>query len=112
MANVGLPGTSGFVGEFLVILGTYSVNGWIAAIAATTLVLGAAYTLWMVKRVVFGPVANDQVAALSDINPRETWMLALLGASVLLVGLWPFPLLELMHASVDQLLDQARLMKL
>jgi len=112
MANVGLPGTSGFVGEFLVILGTYAVNGWIAAIAATTLVLGAAYTLWMVKRVVFGPVANDQVAALSDINPRETWMLALLGASVLLVGLWPFPLLELMHASVDQLLDQARLMKL
>ena len=112
MANVGLPGTSGFVGEFLVILGTYAVNGWIAAIAATTLVLGAAYTLWMVKRVVFGPVANDQVAALSDINPRETCMLALLGASVLLVGLWPFPLLELMHASVDQLLDQARLMKL
>ena len=112
MANVGLPGTSGFVGEFLVILGTYAVNGWIAAIAATTLVLGAAYTLWMVKRVVFGPVANDQVAALSDINPRETWMLALLGASVLLVGLWPFPLLELMHASVDQLLEQASVVKL
>ena len=111
MANVGLPGTSGFVGEFLVILGTYAVNGWIAAIAATTLVLGAAYTLWMVKRVVFGPVANDQVAALSDINPRETWMLALLGASILLVGLWPFPLLELMHASVDQLLEQARVIK-
>ena len=111
MANVGLPGTSGFVGEFLVILGTYAVNGWIAAIAATTLVLGAAYTLWMVKRVVFGPVANDQVAALSDINPRETWMLALLGAAVLLVGLWPFPLLELMHASVDQLLEQARVIK-
>ena len=111
MANVGLPGTSGFVGEFLVILGTYAVNGWIAAIAATTLVLGAAYTLWMVKRVVFGPVANDQVAALSDINPRETWTLALLGASVLLVGLWPFPLLELMHASVDQLLEQARVIK-
>ena len=111
MANVGLPGTSGFVGEFLVILGTYAFNGWIAAIAATTLVLGAAYTLWMVKRVVFGPVANDQVAALSDINPRETWMLALLGASILLVGLWPFPLLELMHASVDQLLEQARVIK-
>ena len=111
MANVGLPGTSGFVGEFLVILGTYAVNGWIAAIAATTLVLGAAYTLWMVKRVVFGPVANDQVAALSDIDPRETWMLALLGAAVLLVGLWPFPLLELMHASVDQLLEQARVIK-
>ena len=111
MANVGLPGTSGFVGEFLIILGTYAVNGWIAAIAATTLVLGAAYTLWMVKRVVFGPVANDQVAALSDIDPRETWMLALLGAAVLLVGLWPFPLLELMHASVDQLLEQARVIK-
>ena len=111
MANVGLPGTSGFVGEFLIILGTYAFNGWIAAIAATTLVLGAAYTLWMVKRVVFGPVANDQVAALSDINPRETWMLALLGASVLLVGLWPFPLLELMHASVDQLLEQAMVIK-
>ena len=111
MANVGLPGTSGFVGEFLVILGTYAVNGWIAAIAATTLVLGAAYTLWMVKRAVFGPVANDQVAALSDIDPRETWMLALLGAAVLLVGLWPFPLLELMHASVDQLLEQARVIK-
>ena len=73
--------------------------------------LGAAYTLWMVKRVVFGPVANDQVAALSDINPRETWMLALLGASILLVGLWPFPLLELMHASVGQLLEQARVIK-
>jgi NADH-quinone oxidoreductase subunit M len=85
--------------------------GGLGASPATTLVLGAAYTLWMVKRVVFGPVANDQVAALSDINPRETWMLALLGASILLVGLWPFPLLELMHASVDQLLEQARVIK-
>ena len=111
MANVGLPGTSGFVGEFLVILGVFSVNGWYAAVAATTLVLGAAYTLWMIKRVVFGPVANKEVEKLSDITPRETWVLASIGACVLLMGLWPFPLLELMRGSVEGLMTLASVSK-
>ena len=111
MANVGLPGTSGFVGEFLVILGVFSVNGWYAAVAATTLVLGAAYTLWMIKRVVFGPVANKEVEKLSDITPRESWVLASIGACVLLMGLWPVPLLELMRGSVAGLMTLASVSK-
>ena len=103
MANAGLPGTSGFVGEFLVIMSSFRANVWIAIVAATVLVLGAAYTLWMYKRVIFGDVVNENVAALRDISPRETLFLALLAASVLLLGLWPAPLFELMETTLNQL---------
>ncbi len=106
MANAGLPGTSGFVGEFMVILAAFQANFWYAFLAATTLILGAAYTLWMIKRVIFGDVANDNVAQLTDINRREFWMLASLAIIVLAIGLWPAPLTEVMHASVDHLLSQ------
>lgn len=105
MANSGLPGTSGFVGEFLVILGAFKANPWFAAIAASTLIFGAAYTLWMVKRVVYGPVLNEQVAALPDLSLREITFLGILAAMVLLVGIWPNPLLDIMHASVAHLLE-------
>jgi NADH-quinone oxidoreductase subunit M len=103
MANAGLPGTSGFVGEFMVILASFKANFWIAFLAATTLILGAAYTLWMYKRVLFGAVVHEGVAALKDINLRERLVLVLLAATVLVVGLWPAPLLDVMHASVDNL---------
>ena len=112
MANSGLPGTSGFVGEFLVILGSYQASFWIAFLAATILILGAAYTLWMYKRVIFGDVANDNVAGLDDINSRETLILLLLAVVVLLFGLWPAPLVEVMHASVDNLLAHVSVSKL
>jgi len=104
MANCGLPATSGFVGEFMVILGAMQANFWIAFAAATTLVFGAAYTLWMVKRVVFGAVANEHVAALKDLDPRELVVLGLLAVAVLFMGLYPLPFTEVMHASVDELL--------
>lgn len=104
MANSGLPATSGFVGEFMVALAAVKTNFWIGFVAATTLILGAAYSLWMYKRVVFGPVANDRVAALDDIGAREFWMLAVLAFFVLLLGVYPAPLLDVMHASVDELL--------
>ena len=112
MANAGLPGTSGFVGEFLVILGTFSVNGWYAAAAALTLVVGAAYTLWMVKRVVFGSLTNSAVEGMNDVDSRETLILALVAIAVMALGLWPAPLLEVMHASVDNLLAHASVSKL
>lgn len=105
MANAGLPGTSGFVGEFMVILGSFQVSFWLAFLAGMTLILGAAYTLWLVKRVIFGAVANDRVAALTDLNRREFLMLAILAALVLLVGIWPQPLVAVMHASVDNLVQ-------
>jgi NADH-quinone oxidoreductase subunit M len=104
MANAGLPGTAGFVGEWMVILAAVQVNFWVGMLAATTLVFGAAYTLWMVKRVYFGDVANDDVRALKDIDGREFWMLALLAAAVLYMGLYPRPFTDLMDASVAQLL--------
>jgi NADH-quinone oxidoreductase subunit M len=104
LANAGLPGTSGFVGEFLVILGSFHANFWLAFVAATTLVLGAAYTLWMVKRVIFGEVANDGVASLEDVGGREFFMLAVLAAAVLLLGVWPAPLIEAMSETLGQLL--------
>jgi NADH-quinone oxidoreductase subunit M len=106
MANAGLPGTSGFVGEFMVIIASFKANFWFAFVAATTLVLGAAYTLWMVKRVIYGEVANDQVAALEDLNRREFAVLGILAISVLLVGLWPAPLVDMMNATVEQLVQQ------
>jgi len=104
MANAGLPATSGFVGEFMVIMGAMKVNFWLAFVAATTLVLGAAYTLWMYKRVVFGAVANDHVRQLKDLNPREFIVLGLLAAAVLWMGVYPKPFTERMHASVNELI--------
>ena len=103
MANAGLPGTSGFVGEFLVILASFQADFWSAFLAATTLVLGAAYTLWMVKRVVFGPVTNEGVAGMQDLSAREFLVLGLVAAGVLGLGLWPAPLIDVMSASVDHL---------
>ncbi len=105
MANAGLPGTSGFVGEFMVILASFKTNFWIAFLAASTLILGAAYTLWMVKRVIMGPIGNDKVAALTDINPREFWMLAILAIFVLLIGVWPNVIGSVMHASIENLVQ-------
>ncbi len=112
MANSGLPGTSGFVGEFLVIMSAFQVNFWYAFAAATTLIFGAAYTLWMYKRVIFGEVANDRVATLTDSTPRENFFLASLALAVLVMGLWPYPFLEVMHASVEHLLQQTMATKL
>ena len=104
MANSGLPGTSGFVGEFMVIMGAVQVNFWYAFLAATTLIFGAAYTLWMYKRVVFGAVANPGVEALKEINRREILILTILAAVVLWMGVYPLPLTEVMHTTVDDLL--------
>lgn len=112
MANVGLPGTSGFVGEFMVILAAFKANFWIAFAAALTLIIGAAYTLWMVKRVIFGEVVNAAVATLKDINPREAWMLGSLVFLIILMGVWPNPLLDLMHATIEHLAQQALTSKL
>ena len=104
MANVGLPATSGFVGEFMVIMGAMQRNFWLAFAAASTLVFGAAYTLWLVKRVIFGAMGNAHVAALKDLNPREFLVLGLLAAAVLAMGVYPNPFTEVMHASVGELL--------
>jgi len=112
LANTGLPGTSGFVGEFLVIIASFRASFWYAALAALTLILGAAYTLWLVKRVVFGPVVSPRVAALEDLNPRETVVLGVLAAAVLIVGLWPAPLLKVMEPSIHHLVSQAVATKL
>ena len=112
MANAGLPGTSGFVGEFMVILASFKANFWFAFLAATTLILGAAYTLWMVKRVIFGEVANDNVAALTDVSRREKCMLAILAVMVLFFGLWPQPLVDVMHASIENLVQHVTVSKL
>jgi len=112
MANAGLPGTSGFVGEFMVILASFQADFWYAFLAATTLILGAAYTLWMVKRVIFGPVANDQVAALKDANSRELFVLGSLAAAVLVLGIWPAPLVEVMDVTIQNLVRQIAVSKL
>jgi NADH-quinone oxidoreductase subunit M len=111
LANSALPGTSGFVGEFLVILAAFKANVWYAFLAASTLVLGAAYTLWLVKRVIFGEVANDKVAALKDINGREFLVLGALAIAVLMVGLWPAPLLDVMRATTQHLAEQLLISK-
>ncbi len=112
MANSGLPATSGFVGEFMVIMGAMQANFWLAFVAATTLVFGAAYTLWMYKRVMFGPVANAHVAALKDLNSRETIVLGALAVAVLFMGVYPLPFTEVMHASVNELLRHVAASKL
>ncbi|WP_457667777.1 NADH-quinone oxidoreductase subunit M [Thiolapillus sp.] len=112
MANAGLPGTSGFVGEFMVILASFRADFWFAFLAATTLIIGAAYTLWMVKRVVFGEVANEKVAVLQDINKREALVLASLAIAVLALGLWPEPLIKVMDASITNLVNHIAVPKL
>lgn len=112
MANCGLPATSGFVGEFLVILGAVKYNFWIGFAAATTLIFGAAYTLWMFKRVIFGAVANPNVAALSDINRREFVILALLAVATLVMGVWPAPITDILQVSVKELLAHVAQSKL
>ena len=112
LANAGLPGTSGFVGEFFVIIGSFHASAWLAFFAATTLVLGAAYTLWMVKRVVFGAVANDHVAELQDVSAREFWMLMVLAVAVLIVGIWPAPIVSAMDTTLGALLDHVAQSKL
>ncbi|PLY13780.1 MAG: NADH-quinone oxidoreductase subunit M [Sedimenticola sp.] len=112
MANAGLPGTSGFVGEFMVILASFRADFWFAFLAATTLIIGAAYTLWMVKRVIFGKVANDKVAALEDINRRELLVLGSLALAVLVLGVWPAPLVEVMDVSITNLLKHIAVSKL
>jgi NADH-quinone oxidoreductase subunit M len=112
MANCGLPATSGFVGEFMVIVGAMKFNFWVAFLAATTLVFGAAYTLWMVKRVIFGEVGNRHVAELSDANARELLVLGLLAIAVLWLGLYPAPFTDIMHASVNELLRHVAVSKL
>ena len=112
MANCGLPGTAGFVGEWMVILGAVKVNFWIGALAATTLIWGAAYTLWMVKRVYFGAIANDHVRELTDLNAREFAMLGVLAVVVLAMGLYPKPFTDVMHASVVELLRHVAVTKL
>ncbi len=112
MANAGLPGTSGFVGEFLVILATFKASFWYAFLAATTLILGAAYTLWLVKRVVFGPVANEGVASLKDLNRREFLVLGVLAIAVLALGLYPKPLTDVMEPTLRNLAQLMSVSKL
>jgi len=112
MANSGLPATSGFVGEFLVIVAAVKANFWLGFLAATTLILGSAYTLWMYKRVIFGEVANERVRQLTDVTRREFWLLATLAALVLAMGVYPKPLIDVMHASVADLLAHVAQSKL
>ncbi|MDX1697873.1 MAG: NADH-quinone oxidoreductase subunit M [Thiohalobacterales bacterium] len=112
MSNSGLPGTSGFVGEFLVVIASFKANFWFALLAATTLILGAAYSLWLVKRVVFGDVGNEQVAKLQDVNGREFFILASLAFVVLLFGIWPAPLIEVMEVSLENLIAHVAVSKL
>ena len=112
MANAGLPATSGFVGEFMVVLGAVKFNFWVGFAAATTLIVGAAYTLWMYKRVMFGPITNHHVSELTDINGREFLFLSILAVCVLAMGIYPFPVTEVMHASVIDLLKHVAESKL
>jgi NADH-quinone oxidoreductase subunit M len=112
MANCGLPATSGFVGEFYVILGAVKYNFWIGVLAASALILGAAYSLWMYKRVIFGEIANQHVRELTDVNAREFLMLALLAAAVLWMGVYPKPFTDLMQVSVADLLTHVSQSKL
>jgi NADH-quinone oxidoreductase subunit M len=112
MANAGLPATSGFIGEFMVILGAVKYNFWIGLLAATALILGAAYSLWLAKRVIFGEVGNAHVAELFDLNKREFFMLGLLAIAVLAMGIYPAPFAEAMQTSVADLLKHVAISKL
>jgi NADH-quinone oxidoreductase subunit M len=112
LANAGLPATSGFIGEFMVILGSVQYNFWIGVLAATALIFGAAYSLWLVKRVVFGEIGNKHVAELQDLNGREFFMLGLLAIAVLGMGLYPAPVTDLIQVSVDDLLKHVAISKL
>lgn len=112
MANAGLPGTSGFVGEFMVIMGSIEVNFWYGFFAALTLILGASYTLWMYKKVIFGEVTNSNVEGMQDISSREFLILAILAVMVLGLGIYPLPLTEVMHVTVDNLLEHVARTKL
>jgi NADH-quinone oxidoreductase subunit M len=112
MANSGLPGTSGFVGEFFVVLGTIKVSFWYAFLAASTLIWGAAYTLWMIKRVVYGEVANDHVATLKDVGARELSFLVLLAVAVLWMGIYPKAFSDVMNPTVQELLRHVSQSKL
>ena len=112
MANSGLPGTSGFVGEFMVILAAFHANFWFAFVAGTTLLLGAAYSLWLVKRVFYGEVANKAVAGLKDLGAREWLLMTVLAVMVLGIGIWPYPLIEMMEASVQNLVEHIVVSKL
>jgi NADH-quinone oxidoreductase subunit M len=112
LANSGLPGTSGFVGEFLVVIASFKANVWFAVLAGTTLILGAAYSLWLVKRVVFGDVGNERVAQLQDVNGREAVVLGSLAFMVLLFGMWPAPLVEVMQTTLNNLVAHVAVSKL
>jgi len=112
MANSGLPATSGFVGEFMVIMGAVEFNFWIGLLTATALIWGAAYSLWMVKRVAFGEIGNDNVRQLADVNPREFLILGVLAIAVLYMGIHPKPFTDVMHASVEALLQHVAVSKL
>ena len=112
MANIGLPGTSGFVGEFMIIMAAFQADFWYAFLAAITLILGAAYTLWMIKRVMFGEVTNKNVAKLIDINSREFIMLSSIAGIILLIGVWPSPIIDVLHVSAEHLLAQVSQSKL
>ena len=112
MANCGLPATAGFVGEWMVILGAVGHNFWIGLLAATALIFGAAYTLWMIKRVYFGAVTNDNVRQLTDINGREFLMLGVLALATLYMGVYPKPFTDVMHPSVDALLKHVAVSKI
>ncbi|MDD5280553.1 NADH-quinone oxidoreductase subunit M [Acidithiobacillus sp.] len=112
MGNVGLPGTSGFVGEFMVVLGTYQVNPWYAILAATGLITGASYTLWLFKRAIFGGIVHPEVAALKDLDAREMLVLGTLAAFTLLLGVWPAPFLDIVHTSVQHLVAQIAVSKI
>ncbi len=112
MGNVGLPGTSGFVGEFMVVLGTYQVSPWAAILAATGLITGASYTLWLFKRAIFGGIVHPEVAGLKDLDAREILVLGTLAAFTLLLGVWPAPFLDIVHSSVQHLVAQMAVSKL
>jgi NADH-quinone oxidoreductase subunit M len=112
MANAGLPGTSGFVGEFMVVLASFKANFWFAAIAALTLITGAAYTLWLIKRVVLGPIGNDGVASLKDLNGREFLVLGVLAVGVIALGLYPKPLTDVMEPTLRHLVQLMSVSKL
>ena len=111
MANSGLPGTSGFIGEFMVIVASFDASLWYAALAGITLIVGAAYSLWLVKRVIFGEVLNDSVAALQDVNLREFLILTTLALMVIALGVWPAPLVEYLQPSLEKILNLALLTK-